>query len=133
MTAHKLQIWAGAFGLTGVALGAFGAHVFNDRLAANGHAGTWQTAVQYQLIHAVGIVAVAALMRSSAASRPQILAWTAYCWMVGIVLFSGSLYALSLGGSKWFGPVTPAGGLAFLAGWVLLMFSRPSPTVPPKG
>jgi uncharacterized membrane protein YgdD (TMEM256/DUF423 family) len=102
---------AAALGFLGVALGAFGAHKLHDVLVANNKLTVWQTAVFYQLVHAV-----AALW---AAERNPTVAWL---WIAGIVLFSGSLYALSLVHLKWLGPVTPLGGLLFLAGWAVLVF-----------
>jgi uncharacterized membrane protein YgdD (TMEM256/DUF423 family) len=104
-------IAAGLLGFTGVALGAFGAHALKDTLAAHGTTSAWQTAVLYHLLHAV---ALAALPRWP---------WVSRCWIAGVVLFSGSLYWLSLGGPKFLGPVTPLGGLALLFGWALLAWS----------
>jgi uncharacterized membrane protein YgdD (TMEM256/DUF423 family) len=110
---NKIRAVAGLLGLTGVALGAFGAHALKPTLIARGMSDVWETAVIYHLIHAVAIFAIAAN-----ASRPRPwLARAAVCWAVGILLFSGSLYALALGGPHWLGPVTPLGGLGFLAGW----------------
>lgn len=102
--------------MTGVALGAFGAHglkgqITPDRLAI------FQTGVQYQLLHALAIVAVAA--SSASPGRP----WrsrAAGLWLVGIGLFSGSLYVLALSGTSWMGAVAPVGGLAFMIGWLAL-------------
>jgi uncharacterized membrane protein YgdD (TMEM256/DUF423 family) len=101
-------IAAGLLGFTGVALGAFGAHALKDTLAANGMTSTWQTAVLYHLIHAVALLAFTGWT------------WVGRCWIAGILLFSGSLYALALGGPKFLGPITPLGGAAFLAGWALV-------------
>ena len=100
-------------GATGVALGAFGAHGLKDRLGPAGLA-TWQTAVEYHLIHAVALLAL--VLWNGATGRP--IQPAAASFAVGIVLFSGSLYALALGGPRWLGPVTPLGGLAFLVGWL---------------
>jgi uncharacterized membrane protein YgdD (TMEM256/DUF423 family) len=102
------------FGLTGVVLGAFGAHALRDTLAAHGTAGTWETAVHYHLFHAVALLAVA--LARPAAPAPW-LRRAGLAWGAGIVLFSGSLYLLALGGPQWLGPVTPLGGLGFIAGW----------------
>ena len=101
-------IAAGLLGFTGVALGAFGAHALKETLVANGTTTTWQTAVLYHLVHAVALVALPGWT------------WVGRCWIAGVVLFSGSLYWLALGGPKFLGPVTPLGGLAFLLGWALL-------------
>jgi uncharacterized membrane protein YgdD (TMEM256/DUF423 family) len=99
---------AGLLGFTGVALGAFGAHVLKDTLAAAGTLDTWRTAVLYHLIHAVALAALPGWP------------WVGRCWTAGVVLFSGSLYWLALGGPKVLGPVTPLGGAALLLGWTLL-------------
>lgn len=101
-------IAAGLLGFTGVALGAFGAHALKETLAASGMASAWQTAVLYHLIHSVALLAFPGDK------------WASRCWISGIVLFSGSLYGLALGGPKLLGPVTPLGGVAFLAGWALV-------------
>jgi uncharacterized membrane protein YgdD (TMEM256/DUF423 family) len=108
---------AGLLGFSGVALGAFGAHALKATLLANGTLATWQTAVLYQLVHAVALLALAGIL-APARSAQRI----ASCWIGGVLLFSGSLYGLALGGPKWLGPVTPLGGLGFLVGWLLLMW-----------
>jgi len=100
------------FAFLGVALGAFGAHALRDRLSADMMA-VYQTGVQYQMIHALALVALGAQERVSG----KVTGWL---FLVGIVVFSGSLYALALSGVKAFGAVTPLGGVAFLAGWVVL-------------
>lgn len=106
--ARTTAIAAGLLGFTGVALGAFGAHALKDTLATHGTTATWQTAVLYHLLHAVALAA--------GPTAP----WVARCWIAGVLLFSGSLYWLALGGPKFLGPVTPLGGLALLFGWALL-------------
>lgn len=102
--------------LIGVAAGAFGAHGLEARISPD-RLEIWKTAAHYQLIHALGLLAVAwAVSRWSTA-----LAGTAgWLLVAGTVLFSGSLYALSLTGVRWLGAITPLGGLAFLAGWACL-------------
>lgn len=101
---------AAILGLTGVALGAFGAHGLKDILAANGTAAIWQTAVLYHLVHAVSSL--------WAAERRPAVAWL---WAAGVVVFSGSLYTLALTNIRWLGAITPIGGLLFLIGWALLL------------
>ncbi len=109
----------GAFGLTGVGLGAFGAHALKARLGASDMLGTYNTAVQYHQIHALAILAVAAL----SFYRPNALLITAgWLFVAGILLFSGSLYALALSGVRVLGAITPFGGLAMLAGWACLLW-----------
>ena len=108
-SARSHLIAAGLLGFTGVVLGASGAHgQLHDTLVAAGTLDTWRTAVLYQLIHAVALVAVPGWP------------WVGRSWMAGVVLFSGSLYWLALGGPKILGPITPLGGVALLLGWALL-------------
>jgi len=101
---------------TAVAAGAFGAHSLKGMLDASMLA-VFETAVRYHMYHALGLCAVA-----WAAERYPAKAWSTigWCFVAGIMLFSGSLYAVSLGGFKWLGGFTPLGGLSFLAGWSLL-------------
>lgn len=106
---------AAILGFLGVALGAFGAHALKDALTKSGHVETWKTAVQYHLIHAVALLALAAVAGTWPNARAIV-----WCWMLGVIFFSGSLYWLSLGGPRALGPVTPLGGALFLAGWALL-------------
>lgn len=106
---------SGIFGLTGVVLGAFGAHALRATLAAQGSAGTWETAVHYHLFHALALLAVG--LHRPTGPAPW-LRRAGIAWGAGIVLFSGSLYLLALGGPRWLGPVTPLGGLGFIVGWV---------------
>jgi uncharacterized membrane protein YgdD (TMEM256/DUF423 family) len=118
MPTRPLKLIAGLLGLSGVGLGAFGAHALKAQLLASGHAETWSTAVIYNLIHAAAILALALhLDASRGPKRSRILAAAATCWAVGVVMFSGSLYTLSLGGPHWLGPITPLGGVLLLAGW----------------
>jgi len=100
-----------------VALGAFGAHMLEDKLAAD-MMDVYQTGVQYHMFHAVGILLVALLI-DRLPSRKLAL-WSARLLLIGIVLFSGSLYVLALSGIKALGAITPLGGVAFIAGWVCL-------------
>jgi uncharacterized membrane protein YgdD (TMEM256/DUF423 family) len=82
----------------------------------------WATAVQFHLIHALALLALAGWLRpapTGVAARRSI--WAVRCWLAGTVLFSGSLYLLALGGPRWLGPVTPLGGLCLLAGWIFLV------------
>jgi uncharacterized membrane protein YgdD (TMEM256/DUF423 family) len=107
---------AAFFGFTGVGLGAFAAHGLKTRLSAE-YLAIFHTGVLYQLIHAVALLGVAVL----AAQLPgRMVTWAGYAFALGIVLFSGSLYVLTLTGFSKLGIVTPFGGLAFLTGWALL-------------
>lgn len=121
MTAGLLSA-AAILGATGVGLGAFGAHALKARLQAADTLSTWDTAVQYHLLHAVALLVLAAWSRLAAAdSAAPALTTSGWLFVIGIVLFSGSLYGLALGGPRWLGPVTPLGGLAFIAGWLWLL------------
>ncbi|MGE4406194.1 DUF423 domain-containing protein [Pseudomonas sp.] len=109
-------VLAALFGFTGVALGAFAAHGLQSRLSAD-YLAIFQTAVHYQLIHALALFGVALL----ALQLPgRLLAWAGGLFILGTVLFSGSLYLLTLTGVGKLGIVTPLGGTAFLAGWACL-------------
>jgi uncharacterized membrane protein YgdD (TMEM256/DUF423 family) len=110
-----------------VALGAFGAHSLRD-LLSEASTKTYQTAVLYHAIHALAILACAALLSHARPSRVHMAAWL---FQAGIVLFCGSLYLLAATGIRWLGAVTPFGGMAFLAGWALLVFSVPYPSSSP--
>lgn len=100
-----------------VAGGAFGAHGLKSRVTPD-MLDTYQTGIEYQFYHALGLLVVAIMMQ---VFQPGLmLKLSGYLFVGGIVVFSGSLYALVLTGTKWLGAITPIGGLAFLAGWVCL-------------
>ena len=103
-----------------VILGAFGAHGLQDRLDAYSM-GVYEKAVFYHFIHALGMLIVSLLPRIGALSASR-GAWV--CWLLtaGILIFSGSLYALAVSGVKGLGAITPIGGLSFIAAWLLLAF-----------
>ncbi|MDB5055959.1 MAG: hypothetical protein JWM44_4009 [Bacilli bacterium] len=100
-----------------VALGAFGAHQLKKMLSAD-MLSVYQTGVQYQMYHALALIVIALV--STKVPNSAALSWSGWLFFTGIVLFSGSLYALSLSGIKNLGAITPLGGLAFLIGWVML-------------
>ncbi len=100
-----------------VAAGAFGAHGLRNRLSPESLA-IFETAARYQMYHAVGLLAVAWAANQWGGALPD---WAGWLFVIGTVLFCGSLYALSLTGIGWLGAITPLGGLAFLAGWVCLV------------
>src|SRR5690606_5605055 len=108
-------------GLTGLVLGALGAHALRALLLERGTANAWETAVRYQLWHAIGLLGLAVWLRQTAPKPERLLAWAAGCWVAGVIVFSGSVYALALGGPRWLGPVTRLGGTALMAGWALLI------------
>lgn len=112
---------AGLLGAAGVALGAFGAHALKPALVERGMLEAWETASRYHLLHAVALFGTAGWLHGDPANpRSRILLATVWCWCAGVVLFSGSLYGLAIGGPRWLGPVTPLGGLALIAGWLLV-------------
>ena len=126
----RLFIRLGALaGFVGVALGAFGAHALRARLSAD-HLAAFETGVRYQLVHALALVLVGVLINlappaGGTGRRPTRFTTAAgWCFTVGIVLFSGSLYVLSITGTTAFGIVTPVGGLFFLAGWACLALAQ---------
>jgi uncharacterized membrane protein YgdD (TMEM256/DUF423 family) len=121
LPAAKLFVTLGALAAAlGVALGAFGAHALKARLSADMLA-VWQTAVQYHLWHALGLIAIGLLAQHLPASVPvRVAGWLI---LAGIVLFSGSLYALAATGTRWLGAVTPFGGACFIAGWLAVAYA----------
>jgi len=111
---------------SGVALGALGAHGLEGALGAEALT-AWATAVEYQLTHAVALLALVCL--AGQVGRPVWLARAVALITAGVVLFSGSLYALALGGPGLLGPVTPAGGLLMILGWLAVVLAA----LPPAG
>ena len=111
--ARRQILLAGALlAASGVILGAFGAHALRAALDPV-RLGWWQTAVQYQMWHAVGMIAIAALP----IARPHRPAWAIG---IGTVIFSGTLYLMALTGLRWLGAITPIGGALMILGWLLL-------------
>jgi len=110
--------YAALSGALGVMLGAFGAHGLRDTLEPR-LMQTFETAVQYQLIHALALLLVAILYGQ--VGRSLAFEISIYAFMAGILMFSGSLYGLVLTEMRWLGPITPLGGLCFIAGWIALL------------
>jgi len=104
-----------------VSLGAFGAHQLRGSLDAYSM-DVYERAVFYHFMHALGLLLVALLARTGALSAPA-AARVGWLLLGGIALFSGSLYVLAITGQRWLGAVTPFGGVAFIAAWVLLAWS----------
>lgn len=108
-------------GFLAVALGAFGAHGLKSRLAElpdfAQRMGWWETAAHYHLVHAVLLAVVGLVAGRAPGALPNV---AGYCLLAGVLLFSGSLYTMTLTGVRALGAVTPLGGLCFLAGWVCL-------------
>lgn len=117
MSAAKILLFLGALNAAlAVALSAMGAHALKARLAPELLA-VFQTGVQYHFYHALGMLLVG--LAASRWPESGLLAWSGGLMLAGIVLFSGSLYVLSVAGLRGFGAVAPFGGTAFLAAWVL--------------
>ena len=113
-------LFAATGGAVAVALGAFGAHGLRGRIEER-LLETFQTAVEYQMYHCLALLMVAVLMREW--GRSLALEITSYAFILGVLLFSGSLYGLVLTNMKWLGPVTPVGGLCLIIGWSALVYS----------
>lgn len=110
-------IIASLFGALSVAFGAFGAHALRGRIEESLLA-NYQTGVSYMFYHALALLAVAwALSRWPASS---LSVWAGWLFVVGIVVFSGSLFVMAFTGLRWLGAITPIGGVAFITGWLLL-------------
>jgi uncharacterized membrane protein YgdD (TMEM256/DUF423 family) len=119
-TAKLFLILGGINAALVVMLGAFGAHGLKARMTAEMLA-VYQTGVHYHLFHALGLLAVGLVATQIADS--VYLRWSGWLMLVGIILFSGSLYVLSVSGLRWLGMVTPFGGLAFIAAWVVFVIA----------
>ncbi len=106
-----------------VALGAFAAHGLKQKVSTY-LLDVFQTGVHYQLFHALAILLCGVLLCLPASAKAQKYFFiAAICFIIGIFCFSGSLYALALSGIKWFGPITPLGGLTFMLGWGMFVFA----------
>ena len=117
----RLFLVSGSFmAALSVAIGAFGAHGLKNILEETGRSETFETAVKYQFYHVFGIIIIGLLLQRY---QDSLLTWAGLLMMGGIVIFSGSLYILSLSGVKWWGAVTPIGGVLFIVAWVLLGMS----------
>ncbi|WP_246246179.1 DUF423 domain-containing protein [Paenibacillus lemnae] len=100
-----------------VAIGAFGAHMLENQISEDALA-TFETGVHYHMIHGLALILTGLAGIGLGASRK--LYWAGCLFVIGIVIFSGSLYVLSLSGTKWLGAITPIGGVSFIAGWIML-------------
>lgn len=117
---RTFMIFAALFGGLGVALGAFGAHALRERLPTDLLV-IFETGVRYQVYHALALFGVVlAIARWPQSSLPVAAGWL---FVIGVVIFSGSLYILALSGARWWGAITPIGGVAFLAGWLSLLIA----------
>ena len=121
MTAKIILQLAALLGALGVAIGAFGAHGLRPMLEASGRFDTFETAVRYQFYHTLALLAVGVLLQA----RPELrlLSTTAWLWLGGVLLFSGSLYTLCFTGITKLGAVAPIGGLLLIAGWISVLLA----------
>lgn len=117
---RKLIILGALLGGLSVAIGAFGAHAFKALLIANGRAETFELAVRYQFYHALALLIVASLAEKLDEGK---LSWSTLFITGGTLVFSGSLYTLSLSGITIWGAVTPVGGVLLLLGWLFLLLA----------
>ncbi|SMG34811.1 Uncharacterized membrane protein YgdD, TMEM256/DUF423 family [Marivirga sericea] len=115
---HKLIIIIGSIsGAISVILGAFGAHALKDSLTASGRLDTYETAVKYQMYHSLALILLGILMIHF---QHKYLSYASYSFIIGTIIFSGSLYLLCATGISKLGAITPIGGLFLIAAWVLL-------------
>ena len=118
MNPARFSVCAGSvLGLSGVVLGAWGAHGLAS-FVGHSDLGAWETAVEYQLVHAVVLLVCGVLAHLSESRAFRV---AAALLLVGVLLFSGSIYLLMLGGPGWLGPITPIGGVLLISGWVALL------------
>ena len=119
MDSSRMAGVGAAFAGMAVAAGAFGAHLLKPMLDVDMQ-DVFEAAVRYQMYHALALCLVASIAERHPKSRMAAVGWL---FAVGIVLFSGSLYLLSLSGIRWVGALTPVGGAAFMAGWAVLAWT----------
>jgi len=117
MSAKTVIFTASILGALSVAIGAFGAHGMETTLQSNGRLETFETAVKYQFYHTIALLLLGILMLNM---ENHYFQWAYYSFLAGIVVFSGSLYTLSLTNITWLGAITPIGGVGFILGWVFL-------------
>lgn len=117
----KLFIILGALNAAvAVGFGAFGAHGLEGRISAR-LIEVYQTGVQYHIMHALGLLAIG--MVAAHIGGSALIAWAGWLLFAGIIIFSGSLYTMAFTGIGWLGAITPIGGTAFIAGWILLVIA----------
>ena len=111
---------ASLLGATGVMAGAFGAHGLASRVSPE-RLEVWQTAATYQLFHSIALLALAlSILYASNLTKKSTALWVCRSWLLGVIIFSGSLYGLVLSGINWLGAITPIGGTLLIVGWALL-------------
>lgn len=121
MSGKNILVLAGISGALAVGLGAFGAHCLEPLLIKNGRLDTFETAVSYHFYHTLGLLVMGIL----ALIKPDWKGLSLAAWgmFLGILIFSGSLYILSLTGITWLGAITPIGGVGFILGWLALAYA----------
>lgn len=121
MTGKNILVLAGISGALAVGLGAFGAHGLEPILIQNGRLDTFETAVSYHFYHTLGLLGLGIL----ALIKPEWKGLSLAAWgmFLGVMIFSGSLYILSLTGITWLGAITPIGGVGFILGWLALAYA----------
>ncbi|MFD3000975.1 DUF423 domain-containing protein [Pontibacter toksunensis] len=120
MTQKTILLIATVFGALTVAIGAFGAHALGPMLRETNRVDTFETAVKYQMYHTLALLAVGLLLFRVEHPALQVAAW---CFFLGILIFSGSLYTLCITGITWLGAITPIGGTAMIVGWGALFYA----------
>lgn len=120
---QKIFLASGAIlGALGVALGAFGAHALKAMLEASGRTDTFETAVKYQMYHALALVLVGVLA-AQLPNQAKWLTWSGYAFVVGVLIFSGALYLICFTGVRAWGAVAPIGGTLLIVGWLALLWA----------
>ena len=116
-----LKRFAVILGACGVAIGAFGAHILSPIIESTGRGATWSTGMLYLWIHTLALFVVQFAYRPADDADCRHITRVSVIWIVSILLFSGSLFALALGAPTFIGAITPLGGVGFIAGWLLLL------------
>ncbi|EHB68054.1 DUF423 domain-containing protein [Paenibacillus lactis] len=110
--------WGSVMMALSVAIGAFGAHMLEGKISADELA-VYETGVHYHMIHGIAVLIAGILAGALGESRK--LYWAGTLFIAGVIIFSGSLYVLSISGAKWLGAITPIGGVSFIVGWIMLL------------
>ena len=106
-------------------IGAFGAHALEPVIVSHSGGGTWDTGIFYYWAHCLGLLALAFSTRAGDPQWQRAVTSIAWIWLASIIVFSGSLFALALGGPRALGAITPIGGVGFIVGWALALFHLP--------
>lgn len=117
MKPHAWIVCGALLAALSVAMGAFGAHGLKEQLAATSRTDTFETAARYHMYHAIALILVGLLAGGGGSRALDVAGW---CFLAGILIFSGLCYALSLGGPRFLGAIVPIGGVAFIAGWIAM-------------